>query len=248
MLTINLRQRRPPLLQSLDDFTARHVMFMSHVYVTTVAVAVSVPYVSFCGRYESIGLVPFFKVLVVSSKYYLEAIPMTLISIEWCEVGLMSLDEDDDYLSDKFLLDAAPTDSAPKTYAQRRKEAEKSSKLKQEQQKKKGRRQQEQESRAQGLSTSLFEAQDAGSNKALSMMMKMGFRPGQSLGKSSDVSSSGEQSSQSTPTLQPHRTEPLSITEWQGRHLRSAARIPIITSHRQEGYWIAKAGSIARHI
>ena len=221
---------------------------MSHVYVTTVAVAVSVPYVSFCGRYESIGLVPFFKVLVVSSKYYLEAIPMTLISIEWCEVGLMSLDEDDDYLSDKFLLDAAPTDSAPKTYAQRRKEAEKSSKLKQEQQKKKGRRQQEQESRAQGLSTSLFEAQDAGSNKALSMMMKMGFRPGQSLGKSSDVSSSGEQSSQSTPTLQPHRTEPLSITEWQGRHLRSAARIPIITSHRQEGYWITKAGSIARHI
>lgn len=68
---INLRQGRRPLLQPLDDFTARHVMFMSHVYVTTVAVVkftVSVSDVGFCGLYESIGLVPFFKVLVVSLK------------------------------------------------------------------------------------------------------------------------------------------------------------------------------------
>lgn len=136
----------------------------------------------------------------------------------------MPLDEDDDYLSDKFLLDALPSDSTPKTYAQRRKEAGKLSRLKQEQQKKKSRRQQEQESRSQGLSTSLFEAQDAGSNKALSMMMKMGFRPGQSLGKSSDKPPD-EPPGHSTPTLLPHRTEPLSITEWQGMYIHSAARI-----------------------
>ena len=147
---------------------------------------------------------------------------------EWSEVhliALMPLAEDDDYLSDKFLLDTTSSDSAPQTYAQRRKEAEKLSRLKQEQQKKKSRRQQEQESRSQGLSTSLFEAQDAGSNKALSMMMKMGFRPGQSLGKSSDDRPSDEPPARSTPTLLPHRTEPLSITEWQGMHIHSAAGI-----------------------
>lgn len=161
----------------------------------------------------------------------------------------MPLDEDDDYLSDKFLLDATPGDSAPKTYAQRRKEAEKLSRLKQEQQKKKSRRQQEQESRSQGLSTSLFEVQDAGSNKALSMMMKMGFRPGQSLGKSSDDSPPDEPSGHSTPTLLPHRTEPLSITEWQGMHTHTTLRGSMpTTSRRQKGHWIAKAGSIPRHI
>ncbi|KAK2466347.1 hypothetical protein APHAL10511_001989 [Amanita phalloides] len=125
--------------------------------------------------------------------------------------------EDDDYLSDKFLSDAVPTVSGSKTYTQRRKDAEKLSRLKHEKNKRKSRRQLEEESRAEGLSKSLFEAQDAGSSKALSLMMKMGFQPGQSLGKSFETSSSTEQSDQNTPTPQPHKTEPLPISEWQGK-------------------------------
>jgi len=125
----------------------------------------------------------------------------------------MSL-EDDDYLSDKFLVESTP--SKPKVYADRRKEAERLSRLKNEQNRKKSRRLLEQESRAEGLSKSLFDAQDAGSKKALTMMMKMGFKPGQSLGASTDDSTGAEQTVPSTSSLQ-HKTEPLPITEWEGR-------------------------------
>lgn len=121
----------------------------------------------------------------------------------------MSLEEGDDYLSDKFLTE--PTVNQPKTYAQRRKEAARLSSLKQEQNRKKTRRQLEQESRAEGLSKSLFEAQDASSSKALSMMLKMGFKPGQSLGKPTDnVEQSAAASSQ-------HKTDPVPINEWEGK-------------------------------
>ncbi|KAG6832963.1 hypothetical protein H0H92_004847 [Tricholoma furcatifolium] len=102
-------------------------------------------------------------------------------------------DDEDDYLSDKFLTASNPTTSAPKTYAQLRKEAEKKSSLKNVQNKTKSRRQRELEAREEGLSKSLFERakeeEDAGissGNKALSMMMKMGFKPGQALGKVND--------------------------------------------------------------
>lgn len=49
------------------------------------------------------------------------------------------------------------------------------------------------------------------------MMMKMGFRPGQSLGISSDDRPPDEPPGHGTPSLLPRRTEPLSITEWQGK-------------------------------
>ncbi|KAF8623431.1 hypothetical protein AX15_006373 [Amanita polypyramis BW_CC] len=130
----------------------------------------------------------------------------------------MSL-EDDDYLSDKFLTETATTVSEPKTYAQRRREVEKLSRLRNEENKKKSNRQLEREARAEGLNRSLFEVQDTGSSKALSMMMKMGFMPGQSLGRPLEDGPSDEQPSQDAPTLsQPtHKTEPLPINEWQGK-------------------------------
>jgi hypothetical protein len=94
--------------------------------------------------------------------------------------------DDDDYLSDKFLLNTAEPQK-PKTYSEKRKEALFKSRLKSDQNRIKSRRQLEIESREDGLSKSLFErAEDdkaSGSeNKALSMMMKMGFKPGQALG------------------------------------------------------------------
>lgn len=99
-------------------------------------------------------------------------------------------DDDDDYLSDKFLFNEASSSSKPSTYSQLRKEALKKSQIKNEQNKIKGRRQREIESREEGLSKSLFERakedEAAGilssGNKALSIMLKMGFKPGQSLG------------------------------------------------------------------
>ncbi|KAF9057750.1 hypothetical protein BJ165DRAFT_1521101 [Panaeolus papilionaceus] len=99
------------------------------------------------------------------------------------------MSDDDDYLSDKFLLETENTSKKPSAYSDLRKEAQRKSHLRNEQNKKKSRRQLEVESREAGLSKSLFERakeeEEAGlgaSNKALSIMMKMGFKPGQSLG------------------------------------------------------------------
>ncbi|TFK29303.1 RNA-binding domain-containing protein [Coprinopsis marcescibilis] len=77
-----------------------------------------------------------------------------------------------------------------KTYSQIRKDAQKRSQVEQERHRLKSRRVLEQESREEGLSKSLFERakeeEDAGiasgSSKAFSIMKKMGFKPGQSLG------------------------------------------------------------------
>lgn len=94
-------------------------------------------------------------------------------------------------MSDKFLFASAPAPAKPKTYAERRKEAQRLAAIKNEQNRKKSKRQLEQEAREEGLSKSLFErAKDeeaAGQqNKALAMMMKMGYKPGESLGQKYD--------------------------------------------------------------
>ena len=155
--------------------------------------------------------------------------------------------EDDDYLSDKFLVDSSGSSSAPRTYSQIRKEAQKKSRLKNDDNRKKSRRQLELESREAGLSKSLFERakeETSGSNsgnKALSIMMKMGFKPGQSLGRTGDqddndagqavstttATTKGKENSpakdetQSRRSASPkghatHKTEPLPLQEWAG--------------------------------
>jgi hypothetical protein len=105
---------------------------------------------------------------------------------------MMADDGDDDYLSDKFLTITAP--QKPKTYGEKRKEAVRKSLLKDEQNRTKSARQLELESREEGLSKSLFErAEDdkasgrGTESKALSMMMKMGFKPGRALGVPANV-------------------------------------------------------------
>jgi G-patch domain len=108
----------------------------------------------------------------------------------------MASDDEDDYLSAKFLDEPSPASSSskkPKTYSDIRKDAQKRSQLKQEQNRRKSRKERELEAREEGLSKSLFERakeeEEAGlpQNKALSMMMKMGFKPGQSLGASAST-------------------------------------------------------------
>ncbi|PPQ77314.1 hypothetical protein CVT25_010896 [Psilocybe cyanescens] len=117
-------------------------------------------------------------------------------------------DDDDDYLSDKFLLNASSSSNKPTTYSQIRKEAQKKAHLRNEQNKTKGRRQREIESREEGLSKSLFErakeeeaAGIGSSNKALSIMMKMGFKPGQSLGNAGHQT--GEETSRENSSTSP---------------------------------------------
>lgn len=102
-------------------------------------------------------------------------------------------DNEDDYLSDKFLLEPASTPSSgPKTYSQRRKDAARVAAIKNAQNRKRSRREMEVESREEGLSKSLFEraqeeeASVGQQNKALAMMMKMGFKPGQALGQTEE--------------------------------------------------------------
>jgi G-patch domain len=149
----------------------------------------------------------------------------------------MSAADEDDYLSDKFLTEAGSTSSAPKTYAQIRKQAKRNAQLKNEQNRLKTRKQREVEAREEGLSKSLFERakedEEAGistGSKALSMMMKMGFKPGQSLGQSEETIELPEPSRVGpldidgckTPPLRDghsiprHKIEPLPLNEWAG--------------------------------
>ncbi|KAJ7742436.1 hypothetical protein DFH07DRAFT_869980 [Mycena maculata] len=109
----------------------------------------------------------------------------------------------------------------------------------------KSRRQREIESRTEGLSKSLFERakeeEDAGlvsGNKALSIMMRMGFKPGQALGKTGDEAAHASieqpdapetEAPQDQPVAGPsnagplnpkrlqHKVEPLRINEWTGK-------------------------------
>ncbi|KAG8218378.1 hypothetical protein J3R82DRAFT_3998 [Butyriboletus roseoflavus] len=145
---------------------------------------------------------------------------------------------DEDYLSDKFLVEAVASSSQPKTYAQRRQESLNQGRIKNEQNRLKSRRQREQDSREEGLRKSLFERakedSKGGKNKALGIMLKMGFKIGQSLGQregsparegtSSPGPSGSETRESSEPTerrnISPdltHRAEPLPLNEWSGK-------------------------------
>lgn len=143
------------------------------------------------------------------------------------------MSDEEDYLSDKFLVEAVVPSSLPKTYAQRRQESLKQSRIKNEQNRLKSRRQREQESREEGLRKSLFErakedGSEGGENKALGIMLKMGFKIGQSLGQKE-----GSTAHEGTPPPGPsgndeyterrdispdstHRVEPLPLNEWSG--------------------------------
>jgi hypothetical protein len=144
----------------------------------------------------------------------------------------MTEDDQDDYLSDKFLADAASTSSTTKTYSQLRKEAQRQAKLKNDKNKLKSRHQREMESREEGLSKSLFERvieeEKSGigqGSKALNIMMKMGFKPGQPLGKTDDdeptrepqLSPSDVEETEPKHNRLKHITVPLPINdEWKG--------------------------------
>lgn len=136
----------------------------------------------------------------------------------------------------QFLVETAGASSSlgsTKTYSQLRKDAEKKAKLKNAQNRIKSRHERELEAREEGLNKSLFdrakeEEKDGNSgSKGLSIMMKMGFLPGRSLGRP-DNNDESNQASKSEALANteakplrignPHRTEPIPINEWAGMH------------------------------
>ncbi|KAJ3566009.1 hypothetical protein NP233_g7269 [Leucocoprinus birnbaumii] len=124
------------------------------------------------------------------------------------------MSDDDDYLSDKFLAGIGDDVTPPKTYSQLRREA-----LKKSQEKKCWQSNQEQT----GAGAQEEEQAGLGSgNKALAMMMKMGFTPGQSLGRQTGAaaeedSGNTESSIRKSPPPPQHKTEPLPLNEWSGK-------------------------------
>ena len=164
-------------------------------------------------------------------------------------------DSEDDFMSDKFLVEAPA--------------AEKSYKAKRDAQLLKGQRAglaknlqpakvREEQQRREGLSTSLFEKKDhqeasgSGSGKAMAMMMKMGWKVGEGLGKKdieepTDTSTTkrkadlGEDEDDAprggigSSSRKAPRTEPIRISLWSGRRgltARDPTPPPIPTSNR----------------
>ncbi|KIO28850.1 hypothetical protein M407DRAFT_71300 [Tulasnella calospora MUT 4182] len=170
-------------------------------------------------------------------------------------------EEEDDYLSDKFLAQLEQSSSnKPRTYHERRREVKRSAEQKNIANRIRSRREIEEESRREGLSKSLFERareeedrarkrrklsesdqegfpSDPGEpeqpkNKALAMMLRMGFKEGQSLGKADDGPPPNKSTEGSVTASSENRegtsglVEPIPLAMWAGRQgLGSGRRI-----------------------
>ncbi|VDB83302.1 unnamed protein product [Peniophora sp. CBMAI 1063] len=160
-------------------------------------------------------------------------------------------DDEDDYLSDKFLFstEEPSTHKRPSTYSDLRREAAKKAQDRSIANRVKSAR----ELREEALSKTLFEraqeeaearrkaeaadadaagSSNAGGNKALAMMMKMGFKPGMALGKGNDEEASDEKNDERdegrleldsrSPEPGPSKptkglVEPIAVKEWKGK-------------------------------
>ncbi|KAG8835216.1 hypothetical protein FRC17_004778 [Serendipita sp. 399] len=148
-------------------------------------------------------------------------------------------EDEDDYLSDKFLqqITSNSGNSSTKTYAQRRKEAQRQSEVRNLAGRIKSRKELEKETidtLKEGMSTSLFEkeklaeAEGGSQSKAMKMMSKMGFKPGQALGKQEQKT----ESESSNATVEPAssrtaRVAPIPINIWEGRKGLGAMKRPL---------------------
>ncbi|KAG8905505.1 hypothetical protein FRC01_008323 [Tulasnella sp. 417] len=167
---------------------------------------------------------------------------------------------EDDYLSDKFLAQLEQSSShQPRTYHERRREAKRISEQKNVANRIRSRQEIEEESRREGLSKSLFErareeedrarkrrklsgsdqdgfSSDPGEpeqpkNKALAMMLKMGFKEGQSLGRTDTLLSNEPNEGSAAVSSEnrkgaSHLVEPIPLAMWAGRQgLGSGRRI-----------------------
>jgi hypothetical protein len=162
-------------------------------------------------------------------------------------------DEEDDYLSDKFLasLESPKPTASAVSYAERRRVAQRESERKRVEGRIKSRREMEEEARREGLSRSLFDREmekasagndnaeagqlstgggGSGASKAMSMMLKMGFKPGEALGKKGEPAKlQNDSETQEKPVeVEPEKTksghivEPLPLAVWAGKSIYRA--------------------------
>jgi hypothetical protein len=135
-------------------------------------------------------------------------------------------DEEDDYLSDKFLqqLASKTQSSSSKSYGERRKEAQRQAEIRNLAGRTKSRRELDKEAMEtlkEGMNTSLFEkerlaaAEGGTQSKAMKMMSKMGFKPGQALGKQEGTPTIFSKEETPKPKQGPKST-PIAINLWEG--------------------------------
>lgn len=200
-------------------------------------------------------------------------------------------DEEDDYLSDKFLASLVapkPSTSSAANYAERRRIAQRESERKRLEGRIKSRRELEEDARREGLSQNLFDkemekagaaqpgiggaGQDgevqlekvggSGASKAMSMMLRMGFKPGETLGKKEEpakpggVSVPSDEKHEGVPepekrTKSGHLTEPLPLAMWAGMwSIFMCNGRGLITENyyaRQERSWFGQTSDVAPH-
>lgn len=135
-------------------------------------------------------------------------------------------DEEDDYLSEKFLqqLTSNSKSSTSKSYAERRKEAQRQAEIRNLAGRTKSRKElekEEMETLKEGMNTSLFEkeklaaAEGGTQSKAMKMMSKMGFKPGQTLGRQEEATNIPI-STDGAIRKQGPKSTPIAINLWEG--------------------------------
>jgi hypothetical protein len=159
-------------------------------------------------------------------------------------------DDDDDYLSEKFLAGIVAQSSSgpnPKTYSQRRREAERQSEIRNLAGRPRSKKELERENLEalkEGMGTSLFEreklGQVGGPSKAMNMMAKMGFKPGQTLGQQRETTSSTE--SRDMPSKKDDQIisglkAPITVNIWEGKPLISQHLVTLQDSIKEERVW-----------
>ena len=135
------------------------------------------------------------------------------------------MDDEDDYLSDKFLQRLEAKEKSNKSYSQRRNEAQREAETRNLAGRTKSKKELEKEAMdklKEGMSTSLFEreklavAEGGTESKAMRMMSKMGFKPGQALGRQEASVPSSDPAGGSKAATNSKKTVPISINLWEG--------------------------------
>ena len=158
-------------------------------------------------------------------------------------------DDEEDYLSEKFLAGiVAQSSSSSKTYSQRRREAQHQAEIRNLAGRARSKKEIERENLEalkEGMGTSLFEreklGQVGGPSKALNMMAKMGFKPGQTLGQQRDTTSStesGDMLSKKGDRIISGLKAPISVNIWEGKPPMSRARITLRGNIKEERVWV----------
>ena len=151
----------------------------------------------------------------------------------------------DDYLSEKFLVGTVV--SGPKTYSQRRREAQRQAEIRNLAGRPRSKKEIERENLEalkEGMGTSLFEREKlghvGGPSKAMNMMAKMGFKPGQTLGQQRETTSStqsGDMPSKKDGQSISGLKAPITVNIWEGKPLISQDLVILQDSIKEGRGW-----------